>query len=335
MRGGASVRSLSADYLKRSQRIFKPNKIDEDGLVEPTEEFHSVYSRPVRRGPPVSSDSSRVSNSRPNQSRPIKRYESSPSPRDTARARYSQENQMTESDQISSRNKLVMKTHSFDSNSQNRTSLDQALKFDGPTQRPSRPVAPNVNPVISTQNVENLQGHHQRNFQFQMLPSHQNRSNNMGSRTLHISNQSTADFSQSVSPVVVSPIDQNKDTSLSSLSSDSYSPSHFTQQRLSPNPRIESRPEPALKPRIPEATGRRLTVEQMLQTGRPVESVNQRRPQNTLARVEDLSHEDEVDIPSVTILTEKFYRALQLRADERFKQFKSRLNVINQRESGE
>jgi hypothetical protein len=322
---GSSVRSLSADYLKRSQRALKIDKVDDDGLVEPPEDSnYSHWSQKLRSQSDRSHSNYQRRNERSHESKEKSqispRLLTSPSPRQVALARQHVPQEMT-----------VHNHSDQEINHSNRNSMQlrpqpRHINEHSVTNRPSkRPVAPNLNST-------SLNLHQQLEASPSVVPSNSSPSSQPSRRMMtirqsrssptqaqsiqdlqfaHLAQSKSHQFSESI----VSPIEQIR------THSPSPSPEILSQRQASSSRKVvksstTSEDHWKRSPKEHQLVGRRFTVEEILQP--------QLMPNVNSGDV-DPNHEVEVDLPSINALVEKFYRSLQSRSNKRIQSFRKRL----------
>jgi hypothetical protein len=332
----AGHRSLSADYLKRSQRIFSTHEIDDDGLIEPqednTQRIHlsrghrphwsrSNSSHQKHRGAYEGTFESQEQRGL----RMQQRTELSPNPRQMAAA-----SRKTEQERPKPRIQINQNSVHETRDLSNQISSQQNFVNRRPI---SRPTAPNLN-ATSLRSQSNSKG------EDSSVPM-TNQSSPTSSRTLKLSlRQKRSSPTQpinsqelshlhlppdnnvgSLSDSIISPIDQTRSPLTSSSSSTSISHrqgAHLSDTGHSSTPPGRVSPSKEIqKKRVDEPViGQRLTVEQLLHS-QPYQGGS-----------DDSNEGEGIDLPAVNLLVEKFYRSLQSRANGRFESFKRRLESV-------
>ena len=322
-------RSLSADYLKRSQRIFSTHQIDDDGLIEPQEDHQQQKILHLSRGPIPHWSRSNSSHqthretyessleSQQQRLRTKPRLELSPHPRHMAAADRSRKIEQTNP----TNQRSVPETEISSNQMTSQQNSTGAINL-----RPrSRPAAPNLNaasllsqsiPKGETLSAPLMNQSSPSSPRTLKLSLRQNRSSptqpSSSKELFHL--QLPPNNNGSLSDSIISPVDHIRSPPLPSSPSSTSNP---RRPQLSDNGHTAgknfSSTEFQRKRVEDEDIGKRLTVEQLLHS------------QSDLG---DSVDSNEVDLPAVNLLVEKFYRSLQSRANGRFESFKRRLESV-------
>jgi hypothetical protein len=322
----SSGRSLSADYLKRSQRALKVDKVDEDGLVEPAEDKYSSH-RSQKQNRMFNSNLKHSNSPIQNLQRPALPQEkmqilsvrpsTSPSPRQIAMGHQHSRKEAPHHPAVrpESQGYPLSKQIKPPVENRNHDLISNRLS--------SRPVAPNLTSASL---------HHYQNIQENSAttPSNPSSSSSQPSRrimTIPQSRSSPTEPRQAAqdhhmtgkssnyqpSGWVVSPIEQIR-TQSPSFSPELLSNKRATQSREAMKDSV-SRNNSKNNPKEQQQNlTRRFTVEEIL------------KPQSVPTLETDaIDMTDEVDLPSVNTLVGKFYHSLQSRANRRIQLFQKRL----------
>jgi hypothetical protein len=339
-------RSLSADYLKRSQRIFHSHEIDDDGLIEPQEDHlphQQIYTNcglQSRSNAYLQKHKGTFDNSFESQEQLLRmnkqRLELSPNPRQKKAAtdRSRKIEQERQKPRITNNQSSGNDIKRFS----NQIVSQQQMGGHVPNRRPlSRPAAPNLNatslrsqakfdnssaPLINDNSPTSPRTLKLSLRSHRSSPTQLTNSTELDQLHLHPNKNSTS--AGNLSESIISPIDQTRVQPLPS--SPSSSTSSFSRQPSSQLSDNRHSPSPSLtqeirKKRVEEkgGSGKRLTVDQLLHS----QTAPQAAPSAAVGSDED--DDEDIDLPSVNLLVEKFYRNLQSRANGRLESFKRRL----------